>query len=239
MRLDKAVALAGLTRSQAKEAIRRGRVTVNGKAVTDGAQKIESGDRVALDGDTVSLAAHHHFMLNKPAGVLTATRDEHGERTILNLLPENLRFRDLGPVGRLDKDVTGLVILTDDGELAHRLISPRRGIEKQYLARTEGKLTDADVRAFENGIELKDFTARPAHLEILEAGEEASLCRVTVSEGKFHQVKRMLGARQLPVLTLHRLRIGGLWLDESLAPGEYRTVSAEEIRSVLDENLSK
>ena len=234
MRLDKAVALMGLSRSEAKEAVRRGRVSVNRQTVTDSARILLPSDNVSLDGEPVDRSLHHHFMVNKPAGCLTATSDPRGEKTVLDLLPPNLRYKDLGPVGRLDKDVTGLVILTTDGELAHRLISPKRGIEKRYLAKVEGKLTETDVRAFEAGVELKDFTALPAKLDILEAAEEGSLCRVTVSEGKFHQVKRMLGSLGHGVITLKRECIAGLNLDENLSEGGYRPLNDAEIRLLYD-----
>ena len=228
MRLDKAVTGMGLSRSEAKEAIRRGRVSVNGSIVTDSAVQLKESDRVTLDGQSVDKSVHRHFMVNKPAGVLTATCDPRGEATVLGLLPESLRFKNLGPVGRLDKDVTGLIILTTDGQLAHRLISPKRDIEKQYTARVEGRLGEADALAFERGIPLKDFTAKPARLTVLSASDAESTCRVTVSEGKFHQVKRMLSSLGHPVRTLRRERIAGLELDETLREGEYRPLTEEE-----------
>ena len=142
---------------------------------------------------------HMHLMLHKPAGLLTATTDAR-QKTVMDLLPEELKRRALGPVGRLDKDVTGLLLLTDDGQLAHRLISPKWTVEKVYLARVEGALDASDIQAFQAGIALSDFTARPARLEILEP----DLGRLTLTEGKFHQVKRMFAARGKPVLRLHR-----------------------------------
>ena len=234
MRLDKAAALFGLSRSEAKEAIRRGRVAVNGQPVFDSAFKLGPQDNVSVDGQTVDTAKHHHFMVHKPADCLTATFDPRGDRTVLDLLPENLHYRDLGPVGRLDRDVTGLVILTTDGELAHRLISPKRDIEKRYFAHVEGKLTEADGRAFESGIALKDFTAKPARLEILSANDESSDCYVYVTEGKFHQVKRMLGALGHPVIALRRECVAGLNLDETLAEGQYRALREDEIRLLYE-----
>ena len=210
MRLDKAVTSMGLSRSQAKEAIRCGRVAVGGKTVLSSAFQLAENETVTLDGTGIDFRRHHHIMVHKPAGCLTATSDPRGERTVLDLLPTYLRYKDLGPVGRLDKDVTGLVILTTDGELAHRLISPRRDIEKQYLAKVEGELSEKVAAAFEKGIELSDFTARPAHLEILEA------------------VKRMLGSLGHTVITLKRECIAGLWLDGDLEEGQFRALTDDE-----------
>ena len=164
-----------------------------------------------------------HLMLHKPAGLLTATTDAR-QKTVMDLLPEELKRRALGPVGRLDKDVTGLLLLTDDGQLAHRLISPKWTVEKVYLARVEGALDASDIQAFQAGIALSDFTARPARLEILEP----DLGRLTITEGKFHQVKRMFAARGKPVLRLHRESVGGVSLDSALECGKFRPLTAEE-----------
>ena len=230
MRLDKAVSLSGLTRRDARRAISAGRVTINGIPFTDAALNLRPEDRVALDGAEISLKVHAHVMLNKPAGVLTATEDARGEKTVMDFLPEALVRRGMGPVGRLDKDVTGLILLTTDGQLAHRLISPRWEIEKRYFARVEGRLLPEHAEAFQNGIALSDFQALPARLEILEAGESESLCRVYVKEGKYHQVKRMLLAVGHPVLALRREKIGPVTLDPALSEGEWRPLTDEEER---------
>ena len=230
MRLDKAVTMAGLSRSEAKEAIRRGRVTLNGGTAKDAALNVNMSDSVCLDGQKLDLKAHRHIMLFKPAGYLTATEDARGDRTVMELIPQSMRFKDLGPVGRLDRDVTGLLILTTDGELAHRLISPKRDVEKQYFARVEGKLGEGDAAAFERGVELKEFKAKPARLTIVSAQEDESLCRVFVTEGKFHQVKRMLLAVGHPVIELKRERIAELELDPALREGECRFLTDSEER---------
>ena len=226
MRLDKAASLAGLTRSEAKKAIAAGRVCVDGLPVSEPALQVEP-ERVSVDGAPLA-AGELYLMLNKPAGVITATEDR-GLPTVLDLLPEALRRRGPGPVGRLDRDVTGLVLLTTDGQLAHRLISPRRKAEKLYRARCEGRLTGADAQAFAGGLRLSDFTALPARLEILEAGEDGSVADVTLTEGKFHQVKRMFAAVGHPLTSLQRLRIGCVTLDPALAPGQWRELTAAEI----------
>ena len=226
MRLDKALSLAGYTRSEAKALIARGRVCVAGETVRDSGKNVQICD-VTLDGSPIDARQELYLMLHKPAGVVTATEDKRLP-TVVSLLPESYRRRKIGPVGRLDRDVTGLVLLTTDGQLAHRLISPRWKAEKQYRARCEGALDEGDVAAFAAGLELSDFTAAPARLEILETGE-TSLADVILTEGKFHQVKRMFAAVGHPLISLQRLRIGCVTLDESLAPGEFRLLTEQEI----------
>ena len=226
MRLDKALSLAGYTRSEAKALIARGRVCVAGETVRDSGKNVQICD-VTLDGSPIDARQELYLMLHKPAGVVTATEDKRLP-TVVSLLPESYRRRKIGPVGRLDRDVTGLVLLTTDGQLAHRLISPRWKAEKQYRARCEGALDEGDVAAFAAGLELSDFTAAPARLEILEVGE-TSLADVILTEGKFHQVKRMFAAVGHPLISLQRLRIGCVTLDESLAPGGFRLLTEQEI----------
>ena len=226
MRLDKALSLAGYTRSEAKALIARGRVCVAGETVRDSGKNVQICD-VTLDGSPIDARQELYLMLHKPAGVVTATEDKRLP-TVVSLLPEIYRRRKIGPVGRLDRDVTGLVLLTTDGQLAHRLISPRWKAEKQYRARCEGALDEGDVAAFAAGLMLSDFTAAPARLEILEVWE-TSLADVILTEGKFHQVKRMFAAVGHPLISLQRLRIGCVTLDESLAPGEFRLLTEQEI----------
>ena len=226
MRLDKALSLAGYTRSEAKALIARGRVCVAGETVRDSGKNVQICD-VTLDGSPIDARQELYLMLHKPAGVVTATEDRRLP-TVVSLLPESYQRRKIGPVGRLDRDVTGLVLLTTDGQLAHRLISPRWKAEKQYRARCEGALDEGDVAAFAAGLMLSDFTAAPARLEILEVWE-TSLADVILTEGKFHQVKRMFAAVGHPLISLQRLRIGCVTLDESLAPGEFRLLTEQEI----------
>ncbi len=224
MRLDKMLsALGEATRSESKALLRAGRVTVNGAAVRDGAENVSEDDAIALDGRLLDTRLTRHLMLFKPAGVLTAAEDGR-QRTVMDLLPPVYSALGCMPVGRLDKDTTGLLLLTTDGELGHRLLSPTRHVDKVYRARVEGTLTERDAEAFAAGIVLRDFTALPARLEILSP----DTALVTVREGKFHQVKRMFGAVGKPVAALHRLRFGPLTLDEALAPGEFRELTKEE-----------
>ena len=229
MRLDKAAALSGLTRTEARKAILSRRVKVKGESVRDAAMQVDPAD-VTVDGQGVQ-AGDIYVMVNKPAGVVTATEDRKLP-TVADLLPENLRRRGPGPVGRLDRDVTGLVIMTTDGQLAHRLISPRWKAEKVYRARCEGRLTDEDVRRFAEGLALSDFTAQPAQLTIIEANDEGSLADVTLTEGKFHQVKRMFAAVGHPLITLERTRIGCVTLDPALPMGECRALSETEVEGL-------
>ena len=224
MRLDKLLSRLGVSsRSGCKEILRAGRVAVNGEMIRSGAFDVPDDARVTLDGHALDCRMERHLMMNKPAGVLTA-REDARQQTVMDLLPPVYASLGCMPVGRLDKDTTGLLLLTTDGELAHRLISPARHVDKVYEAQVEGTLEQADMEAFDAGIPLGDFTALPARLEILASDRG----RVTVQEGKFHQVKRMFQAVGKPVKRLHRLSFGPLKLDEALQPGEYRELKEEE-----------
>ena len=232
MRLDKALSLTGVSRSEAKQMIARCRVRVRGEIARDSGMNVEIAD-VALDDAPLCADTEIYIMIHKPAGVITATEDPRLP-TVVSLLPENLQKRKIGPVGRLDRDVTGLVILTTDGQLAHRLISPKWKAEKTYRAVCEGRLTDADARAFAEGIALSDFTAKPAQLQILSVGDDQSIADVTLTEGKFHQVKRMFIAVGHPLQSLSRLRIGCVALDPALAAGQWRKLSEAEIHGLKE-----
>ena len=232
-RLDKVLAATGRwSRREAKELVRQGRVLVDGRLAASSEEKVDpAAARICVDGEDIGWQEHTYVMLHKPGGVLTATEDSR-QKTVLDLLPPELRRRGLAPVGRLDKDTEGLLLLTDDGDLTHRLLSPKYHVDKVYFARVEGALTTADVEAFAAGITLGDgLVCRPAGLEILTA----DTCLVTLQEGKFHQVKRMLASRGKPVIYLKRLSMGPLRLDESLTPGRYRHLTQEELRALLGE----
>ena len=228
-RLDKIIAGTGkYSRREVKELVRQGRVVVDGRLASSPEEKVDA-DAVCLlvDGQSLDCRRYTYLMLHKPAGVLSARVDGR-QQTVLDLLPPELRKRDLSPVGRLDKDTEGLLLLTNHGELTHRLLSPRYHVDKVYYARVEGVLTAADTVAFAGGMVLADgLECLPAGLEILAAGE-MSECLVTLREGKFHQVKRMLAARGKPVTYLKRLSMGSLRLDDTLAPGEFRLLTAAE-----------
>ena len=231
-RLDKILASQGLgSRKEVGQWIRRGLVQVNGEIVRRPEQKADpETDAVYLEGKPVTVQKHLYLMMNKPAGVLSAARDPRTP-TVVDLLPEPLRRRGLFPAGRLDKDAEGLLLLTDDGELVHRIISPRWKAEKLYYAELDRPAEPDDVPAFASGLDLGDFTALPARLTILPGGKA---CTVAVMEGKFHQVKRMFAARGKKVLRLVRLKIGTLELDKSLKSGEFRELSESERRALYE-----
>ena len=232
MRLDRWLVTLGVgSRSEVQRMIRRGAVTVNGLPVTDPAFSCDpDACALTLHGVPVDGRLVRHVMLHKPAGMLTAARDRK-QPTVMDLLPPVYAAIGCMPVGRLDKDTTGLLLLTCDGEMNHRLLAPGRHVDKTYLAEVDGPLTEVEVGAFARGLTLSDFTAAPAQLEILSSGER-SLARVTVHEGKFHQVKRMFSAVGREVTQLHRERFGLLRLDEALAPGAWRELTEEELRAL-------
>ena len=226
-RIDKLLSSTGRwSRKEVKDLIRQGRAAADGRAVVRPEEKVDpSAVCLTVDGVVVDCSPYVYVMLHKPAGVLSATVDAC-QPTVLCLLPEELRRRDLFPVGRLDKDTTGLLILTDDGPLAHRLLSPRKHVDKVYLAEVDGRVDSGDVRALGEGMVLADgLHCLPAKLEPLGDG---SSCLVTLREGKYHQVKRMLAARGKPVVSLHRLSMGPLTLDETLKPGSWRFLNPQE-----------
>ena len=227
-RLDKYLADAGCgTRSELKKAVRKGAVKVDGVPVKDPGYQLSGNETVTFSGKPVSFEKTVYYLMNKPAGVVSATRDTK-EKTVIDLLGENGR-PDLFPAGRLDKDTEGLLLITNDGELAHRLLSPRHHVDKNYYVKVQGLLTEEDCRAFAEGLKVSDdFTAMPAELVILQAGE-ISEAEVTIREGKFHQVKRMFHAVGKEVLYLKRLSMGTLKLDEALKPGEFRPLTKEEL----------
>ena len=238
MRLDKYLADMGEgTRQEVKKYIRRGSVTVNGELVRSPERKVDERDQVCLDGRKVSYAAEEYFMLNKPAGVVSATEDKR-DRTVLDLIREKKR-KDLFPVGRLDKDTEGLLLITNDGALSHRLLSPRHHVDKTYYVEVQGHVTEENRAAFQRGVNIgteeEPLVTMPARLEILEAGQSLSRVRLTIREGKFHQVKRMFLSQGMEVSYLKRESMGSLRLDDSLAPGDYRPLTEHEIKRLKEE----
>lgn len=228
VRLDKYLTEMGAgSRSEVKKAITKGVAQVNGETVKRPEQKIDPAlDRVCFQGRQIIYAAMEYYMLNKPAGVISASEDRY-ETTVVDLITEKKR-KDLFPVGRLDKDTEGLLLITNDGELAHRLLSPKKHVDKVYYAKIAGKVTDDDVKAFAEGVDIgEEKPTLPAELHILKSGEESEIT-LTIREGKFHQVKRMFHAVGKEVVYLKRLRMGSLVLDENLKTGEYRALTKEE-----------
>ena len=232
-RLDKIIASTGKwSRKEVKNLIRHGQVLVDGLPAAGPEEKADPETaEIVVNGERLTYQRYTWIMLNKPAGYLSATEDGRG-KTVLDLLAQELRRQGLFPVGRLDKDTEGLLLLTNEGGLAHDLLSPRHHVDKVYYARVAGHLTEEDCQAFAAGMTLDDgLVCQSAVLEILSAGEESE-AHVTLREGKFHQVKRMLAYRGKPVLYLERVKMGNLTLDPDLPRGEYRFLTAEEVESL-------
>lgn len=236
IRLDKYLADMSIgTRQEVKKYIRQGRVKINEDIIKKPEYKIrEDEDKITFDGASVAYETFEYYMLNKPAGVISATEDKR-DKTVLDLIKEKKR-KDLFPVGRLDKDTEGLLLITNDGALAHRLLSPKKHVDKCYYAKISGGVTEEDVRVFKERINIgtqeEPEWTMPAELKILEKGT-VSRIRLTIREGKFHQVKRMFLAVGKEVVYLKRERMGALVLDEELAPGEYRKLTDSELKSIL------
>lgn len=227
-RLDKILCDSGLyTRSEARRLIKSGCVKASGLVVTSPDTRLdELGSEILVSGVSLRLGRERYFMLNKPEGVLSATEDSE-QKTVLDLFPAEFAGLGLFPVGRLDKDTSGLLLITNDGDFSHRITSPKHHIQKTYETYVDGSLTDKDASAFAEGITLRDETkCLPARLEI--DSEDSSHAWVSVFEGKYHQVKRMLASVGKPVLKLKRISIGGLSLDENLEPGQFRELTPEE-----------
>ena len=236
MRLDKYLVACSIgSRTEVKNFLKAGRVTVNGKKEKSAKLHInEETDEIRFDGQKLEYEEFIYYMMNKPQGVISATEDPK-HKTVLDLLDDYARAKEVFPVGRLDIDTHGLLLLTNDGKLAHALLSPKRHVDKTYLAQVKGIMTDADVETYAKGIPLKDFTCQPAKLEFvsIDKEKEESLVRVTIAEGKFHQVKRMVAYCGKEVVDLQRLTMGTLTLDENLKRGEWRRLSKEELEGLL------
>lgn len=229
MRLDKFLCdTAGLTRTEAKNAVKKGQIAVNGQVQKAADFKVkENTDTVTFQGKPLSYAAFHYYMLHKPAGVITATEDKK-ESTVMDILREE-KVKNLFPVGRLDKDTEGLLLITDDGELAHNLLSPKKHVDKEYLVKVRDFISEEDCRKLSEGVDIGDEKpTAPAKVE--RVAEKEIL--LTIREGRFHQVKRMLQAVGNEVLYLKRLSMGSLRLPKDLEKGAYRPLSEEEIYKI-------
>ena len=230
LRLDKFLCEMNMgTRSQVKNLIKKGRVTVNANTVLRPEQKIDTkNDQVCVDGEKLCYVKHVYYMLHKPAGCVSATEDGR-HATVLDYIKDEPRRQELFPVGRLDLDTEGLLLMTNDGELAHRLLSPVHHVPKTYYAKIKGQVTGQDVEDFARGLDIGEKKpTKPAELTILQAGELSEIL-VIITEGKFHQIKRMFACVGKEVIYLKRIRMGSLQLDENLAPGEYRPLTEEEV----------
>ncbi len=230
IRIDKYLADAGFgSRRDVKGLLKTKQVTVNGVTCVHAEEKLElAQDVVCVQGKPVVYESFSYYMLHKPQGVVSATKDAH-EKTVVNLITEQKR-RDLFPVGRLDKDTEGLLLLTNDGKLSNDLLAPGKHVEKTYYARIKGVVTKKEVAAFAEGVDIGDeMLTAPAEMKIHRAGSESEI-EITITEGRYHQIKRMFEAVGMQVLYLKRLRMGPLYLDASLACGEYRKLTTEEIQ---------
>lgn len=229
IRLDRYLVTLGVgSRSQLQRIIRQGNVTVDGNVVRDPGFACREGAALSVNGKQLDSRLMRHVMLCKPDGLLTAARDKK-QPTVMDLLPDEYAAIGCMPVGRLDKDTTGLLLLTCDGELNHRLLAPARHVDKTYYAEVDGPLTAADAEAFAAGLHLSDFDAAPATLVIERSGADSAAARVTVHEGKFHQIKRMFEAIGRTVTRLHRERFGPLVLDGDMQPGDWRELTEDEV----------
>ena len=246
IRLDKYMADMGIgTRSEVKQFIKKGRISINGEVIKQPEYKVDIAcQNVLFDNEEIGYAQYEYFMLNKPAGVVSAVTDSK-DKTVVELIVDAKR-KDLFPVGRLDKDTEGLLLITNDGELSHELLSPNKHIAKTYYAKVKGEVTKDDVDVFSKGILLEKETLReeksekqiktlPANLVILKSGEISEI-ELTICEGKFHQVKRMFEAVGKEVVYLKRISMGNLILDEKLSIGEYRHLTEEEILMLKNKN---
>ena len=236
MRLDKFLSECGIcSRSESKIFIKKGMITVNGKKAAKGEEKIDpDNDEIMFKGQKIIYAEFEYYMLNKPAGVVSATEDKN-DKTVIDLVPKP-HAKDIFPVGRLDKDTEGLLIITNDGETAHRLLSPKKHVDKTYFVRTSGgEIGTEEVEKLENGVDIgEEKLTLPAEIEILKNGE-ISESLLTIREGKFHQVKRMFKAVGREVIYLKRISMGNIKLDESLEKGECRKLSEDEIKIITGE----
>ena len=251
MRLDKFLSdMNKGTRKELKRLVRQGRVAVNGVTATNSGMAVNESDCIEVDGESVVYAKYEYYVMNKPQGVITATEDSRQD-TVLDLMEENRR-KDLFPVGRLDKDTVGLLLITNDGDLNHRLLSPKKHVDKEYVAKISGRVTEEDVKIFAKGVFIEDgFRALPAELKILSYREKATEedlldveqsnapqkhlsqgiteISIVIHEGKYHQVKRMFKAVDNKVEYLKRIQMGSLKLDKKLKIGEYRELTEKEL----------
>ncbi len=231
-RLDKIISSQSLTtRSEASKIIRAGNVKINGETIKNTSFKADTcSDKIEVFGKPLNYKKNIYIMLNKPQGVVSASRDPH-EKTVVDLVPDELKRANLFPAGRLDKDTTGFVLITDDGEFAHDILSPRHHIEKTYLAQTDVEIEDCFLERMHNGMVLGEEQLMPAKVCLVKSHEEI-VYKIILKEGRYHQIKRMIGATNAVLLSLHRIKMGNLDLDKNLKPGECKELSDAEINLI-------
>ncbi|WP_041822498.1 pseudouridine synthase [Alkalihalophilus pseudofirmus] len=236
MRLDKLLSNMGYgSRKEVKKVLKSGSVRINEKVIKDGSYKVDPDQSdVTVHGELVEYKPYVYLMLNKPQGVISATEDNH-HKTVIDLLDESYLLYDPFPVGRLDKDTEGMLLLTNDGKFSHSLMSPKKHVKKTYYAKVKGTVTEEDIGLFKKGVTLDDgYVTKPADLTIITAGEQSEV-ELTITEGKFHQVKRMFEAVDKKVTFLKRISIGGLKLDPSLEKGMVRELTEEDKLALFEE----
>ncbi|KRL63456.1 pseudouridine synthase [Lactobacillus psittaci] len=233
MRIDKYLANMNVgSRKEVHDLIKAKKVTINGKIIGQAKAQVADSDVVKVNGEQIIYQKYHYFMLNKPAGVITATEDLK-QKTVLDLLDSKDLYQNLSPVGRLDKDTTGLLLITNDGQLNHDLLSPKKHVDKTYWVELDSEVTPKVEAAFARGVTLVDGSEL-APAKLLIKSENQKQCEITIHEGKFHQIKRMFGLFDLGVVKLKRLSMGKLILDPNLAPGHYRELTKSELNSLKD-----
>lgn len=230
-RIDKIIAASkNISRSDARLLIKKGLVSVDGETVRAADKKVdEKGSNILCKGETIGYSKFVYIMMNKPKGVISAS-EGRGDRTVIDILPDDMKRKKLFPAGRLDKDTTGFMLITDDGDFAHRILSPKSHIPKTYIATLDKPFDEEIINAFNQGIPLKDDTCMPASLEAVD--DTFKVGRVTIRQGMYHQIKRMFGKFNIEVIGLKRIRMGGFDLDESLKEGECRYLTADEISKI-------
>ena len=235
-RLDKTISSQGLwSRKDAKTLIRKGLVCINGSVVKSADAYVDwDSDTVTVEGEPLSLQQHVYLMLNKPKGVVSATEDKE-QTTVVDLVPDALMRKGLFPAGRLDKDTTGLLILTDDGDFAHEILSPKKHVQKVYLAKVNGSITDEIIESFRTGVNVhNEYTTLPSKLTVVSREEDGDWGKVILREGMYHQIKRMFGALDNKIIYLERITFGPLTLDGSLKRGEWRYLTEDEIKELKE-----
>jgi 16S rRNA pseudouridine516 synthase len=233
MRLDKLISNSGFgTRKEVKKILKQGNIKVNNTTIKDGSYNVdELNDEIIINGETLEYKRYIYLMLNKPAGVVSSTKDS--DETVIDIIPDKYKRYNLFPIGRLDKDTVGLLILSNDGQASHNLLKPKKHVSKTYFAKVKGVVCEEHIAAFNNGIILDDkYTCLPAELEIIKSGEISEVI-IKIYEGKYHQIKRMFKSLNNEVIYLKRIKMGRLDLDESLREGECRELTKEEVHILL------
>lgn len=238
IRLDKLISAEELkSRSEVSKIIKSGNVLVNGVMVKNPSEKVDPRlDKITLNGARFLYKEHIYIMMNKPLGVLSASRDNDAE-TVVDILPDSLKRRGLFPAGRLDKDSEGFILITDDGEFSHKMLSPKNHVKKTYLVVSDIKIPESHIERIEEGIKIANESFAPAEISFKNTVDNGYLYEITLTEGKYHEIKRMLGSAGASVLSLKRIKIGELFLDENLKPGQARELKQSEVKMIINSRI--